>query len=78
MQKHLAIRQNRDKLITSFEQLASSLIEQKVENFKEEMIRWYGSSIEIVEEFEGYAKIYKVTNEGLFLESLCIIEQKKD
>ena len=77
--KRIAIRQNQDKLITSFECLDANQVDELVENFKQDSIRWYGSGIDIDEEHDGDAIIYKITEyEEFFLESLSVIKTKKD
>ncbi|MGX7328305.1 hypothetical protein [Enterococcus bulliens] len=79
MKGYVAIRQNQDKLITSFECLDANQVDDLVENFKQDSIRWYGSRIAIDEEHDGDAIIYKVIENNAFcLETLSVIKQKKD
>lgn len=79
MEGYVAIRQNQDKLITSFEYLDADQVNEFIEDIKQESIRWYGSRIEIDEEHDGDAVIYKVIEyKALCLETISIIKQKKD
>ncbi len=78
MKGYVAIRQNRDKLVTSFEYLDADQVNEFIEDIKQESIRWYGSRIEIDEEHDGDAVIYKVIEYKAFcLETISIIKQKK-
>lgn len=79
MKGYVAISQNRDNLVTSFEYLDADRVNEFVKVFKQETIKWYGSGIEIEKEFVGDAVIYKVIENNAFcLESLSVIKQKKD
>lgn len=79
MKGYVAIRQNRDNLVTSFEYLDADQVIEFVRVFKQEMFKWYGSGIEIEEELDGDAVIYKVIEYNAFcLETLSVIKQKKD
>lgn len=80
MSKYLAIRQNKQKLITSFEYIESGQLQQYVSNFKKEVQRMLGSRCVIEEEHDGDSIIYIVNDEhsDYFSESLSIIDTKKD